>query len=63
MRRVLATTGIPHNWVLYPNAVWRFGEVGYREGTGNSVADAERMIEETRIVQGTPQQKETAAGC
>jgi hypothetical protein len=62
VRRVLATTGIPRNWVLDANAAWRFDEVRDREGADNLVADAERMIEETRAVQGTAQQKETVAG-
>lgn len=58
----LRTSGFPRNWVLDANAVWRFDEVGYREDAGDWVANAERMIEEARAVQGTPQQKETAAG-
>ena len=58
----LRTSGFPRNWVLDANAVWRFDEVGYRDGDGDWVANAERMIEETRTVQGTPQQKKTAVG-
>ncbi len=62
MRRVLATTGIPRTWVLDANAVWWFDEVGYQEGAGDRVADAERMIEETRAVQGTPDRAERNSG-
>jgi hypothetical protein len=40
----------------------RFDEVGYGDGAGDWVANAERMIEETRAVQGTPQPKEIAVG-
>jgi hypothetical protein len=63
VRRVIANTGIPRNWALDAGAVRRFDGVGYREGAGDRVADAEQIIEETRAAQGTPQQKETAAGC
>jgi thiol-disulfide isomerase/thioredoxin len=62
VRTQLGATGIPRNWVLDANGVLRFDEVGYGDGAGDWVANAERMIEETRAVQGTPQPKETAVG-
>lgn len=47
----LRTTGISRNWMIDAGGVWRFDEVGDREGDGDRVADTERMIEEARNVQ------------
>ena len=52
VRKTLATTGIPRNRVIDANGVWRFDEVGYRDGEGDWVANAERLIEEARTAQG-----------
>ncbi len=51
VRKTLATSSIPRNWVIDTGGVWRFDEVGYREGDGDWVANAERMIEQARAVQ------------
>jgi peroxiredoxin len=53
VRKTLATVGIPRNWVIDQNGVWRFDEIGYREGDGDWVANAQRMIEDTRATRGS----------
>jgi thiol-disulfide isomerase/thioredoxin len=53
VRKTLATVGIPRNWVIDQNGVWRFDEIGYREGDGDWVANAQRMIEEVLATQGS----------
>jgi thiol-disulfide isomerase/thioredoxin len=55
VRKTLATTGIPRNWVIDADGVWRFDEVGYRAGRGDWVAHAERMIEEAGTRTGPSQ--------
>lgn len=53
VRKTLATVGIPRNWVIDQNGVWRFDEIGYREGGGDWVANALRMIEDARVARGS----------
>lgn len=62
VRKTLATTGIPRNWVIDTDGVWRFDEVGYRPGSGDWVAKAERMIEQARTPQGGPRHTGTSTG-
>ena len=62
VRKTLATTGIPRNWVIDADGIWRFDEVGYRDGEGDWVANAERMIEEAGTPQGGPRHTGTPTG-
>lgn len=62
VRKTLTTTGIPRNWVIDAGGVWRFDEVGYRDGEDDWVANAERMIEEARTPQGAPTRPDQRTG-
>lgn len=62
VRKTLATTGIPRNWVIDADGIWRFDEVGYRDGEGDWVANAERMIEEAGTPQEGPRRTGTPTG-
>lgn len=59
VRKTLATTGIPRNWVIDAAGVWRFDEVGYSPGDGDWVANAEHMIEQAGNPQGGPRDRGT----